>query len=161
MGRQGGFYMADEKKEPGVEGSEDLPKSREALEAEVKRLRARLRDVEDERTHRASAYRDLADEAEARTRRASREISRVVRGWVLAQLEGVRLTTDLVSDFARNMTNLGKPSVAPPHGGPREARRGATETTAGIRSSASDAMDRAWEIPEKMLDKFYETYKQA
>ena len=88
------------------------------------------------------------------TNRAIDEAGDVFRGSVLACVEGLRLTANVVTAFAEEVLDQNKP------GAERTTFSDLKRNLPGdIMNGLTEAVNRAVDIPSKMNDKFNESYK--
>jgi hypothetical protein len=157
----------------------DSPKSAESkpteqsLQEEVTRLRAQVKDLQEELTHRDPAtespgtpkdsseiLRDLPD-------RFMGEASKTVRDLILACLEPLRMAGDIVDAFAEETSAHNRPEERGTERGRfrsrtgRQSRSEAMNLSRDIYSGFIKAVDRSLDIPSKMVDRYHSTYKEA
>jgi chromosome segregation ATPase len=125
------------------------------LEADLNKMRSEVsrlnREHRGERRRSRSEGEDRVETIKDIVERVDGEGRRVFRALVLSQLEQMRLTADLVSSFAERIERE-NPADDPDleRDLPRDVMDGLLET-----------IDRSLEIPEKTIERFDETYKQA
>jgi hypothetical protein len=125
------------------------------LEVELNKMRsevARLnRDHHGERRTTRGEVRDRADTIREITERVDGERRRFFRAMVHSQMEQMRLAADLMSSFA---TRIERDNPADDPNVERDLPNDLLDTWL-------DTVDRALDIPEKAIETFEETYKQA
>ena len=118
------------------------------MRSEVARLnreqRQERRSTRSEGRDRVEAVREIAERIDGEGRRAFRAL-------MLSQVEQMRLTADLVSSFA---TRIERDNPADDPDLERDLPR-------DLLDGWLDTVDRALDIPEKTIETFEETYKQA
>jgi len=139
----------------------------QALHDEVARLRAQVKELQEElaQTETSAQSHDAPTETEELLKnlpdRMISEASKTVRAFTLACLEPLRVAGDIVEAFAEET----RP-------GERTAERGRSKTRTGKRSETTTlprdiyaglvkAVDRSLDVPSKMVERFYSTYKDA
>lgn len=129
------------------------------LEVELNKLRSEVARLNREhrpehRTERRGGRSETQDRVETIkdiVERVDGEGRRAFRAMVLSQMEQMRLTADLISSFATRIERDNPPDDPDVERDlPRDLMDGWLET-----------VDRALEIPEKTIETFEETYKQA
>jgi hypothetical protein len=137
---------------------------------DVVRLRARVKELEDELTKRdtrrdsgkdkndePSTTRRVADSF-SDVRRSKRDAAdRMVRGVTLASVEAVRVFADSVSSFADNVIrrNEGR------DGEGRSVRDMATRLPEDIATSMADAVDQFVDIPRRAADRYSKVHREG
>lgn len=157
----------------------DSPKSTESkpteqsLQEEVMKLRAQVTELQEELAHRdaspespgapretSEVLRDLPD-------RFTGEASKMVRAFTLACLEPLRLAGDIVDAFAEETSGRNRPEEPTAERGRfrtrtrRQSRSEAMNLPRDLYSGFIKAVDRSLDVPSKMVDRFYNTYKEA
>jgi len=146
----------------------------QALQEEVAKLRAQNKELQDElaRTRPSAESADTPTETSEVLRnlpdRLVSEASKTVRALTLACLEPLRVARDIVDAFAEETSGRKRPEerAADPGGRfrTRTGKQGRSATTAlprHIYSGLIKAVDRSLDVPSKMIDRFYNTYKDV
>jgi hypothetical protein len=109
---------------------------------------------------------DAVDSIRKSSNRAADEGSRYIRALTHSYIEGLRLTAGLMDTFtnevvARNHPDKKKAKEAAEDGTETHtSRRLVAQLPSDIYSGYLAALDESVEIPRKVLDKFYEVYKE-
>lgn len=121
-----------------------------SLQSRIKELEAELASKEKTKSSKKKDDDSMGDA----TNRAIDEAGDVVRGSILACVEGLRLTANVVTAFAEEVLDQNKP------GAERTTFSDLKRNLPGdIMNGLTEAVNRAVDIPSKMNDKFNESYK--
>ena len=126
------------------------------LEVELNKMRSEVARLnrehrQERRSGRSEGRQDRVETIKDIVERVDGEGRRAFRALVLSQMEQMRLTADLVSSFASRIERDNPPDDPDVERDlPRDLMDGWLET-----------VDRALDIPEKTIETFEETYKQA
>ena len=121
-----------------------------SLQARIKELEAELASKDKKESSKKKDDDSMGDA----TNRAIDEAGDVFRGSVLACVEGLRLTANVVTAFAEEVLDQNKP------GAERTTFSDLKRNLPGdIMNGLTEAVNRAVDIPSKMNDKFNESYK--
>ena len=121
------------------------------MRSEVSRLNREQRRERPERRGSRSEVQDRIETVKEIVERVDGERRRFFRAMVLSQMEQLRMSADLVASFAARVERDNPPDDPDVEKDlPRDLMDGWLET-----------VDRALEIPEKAVETFEETYKQA
>lgn len=134
-----------------------MPETKQELEDEVARLRNRVLELEKER--------DLDDRDRDKgkssrsprriTNRAADEGGGLFRGLALAGVEFVRATGSVMSSFADTVSDRNSPEN-------KDSRSDLTrDLPKDIYSGALNAVEQALDIPDRVIDKLHEGYKES
>ena len=137
----------------------------QSLQEEVAKLRAQVKELQEELGHtEASAEPGASEETSELLRnlpdRFIGEASKTVRALTLACLEPLRVAGDIVDAFAEETSGRAERGRS----GTRTGKQSRSETTSlprDIYSGLIKAVDRSLDVPSKMVDRFYNTYKDA
>ena len=126
-----------------------------SLEADLNMMRAEVnrlkREQREERRRDQPEGRDRVDTVREIVERVDNEGRRLYRAMVLSQVEQMRLTADLIASFAERVERDNPPDSP-------DLER---DLPRDVLDGFLDAVDRSLEIPEKTIERFEETYKQA
>jgi hypothetical protein len=150
------------------------PKEAESddLVAEIARLRARVEQLEAEVSPKSASgrERDVRKEPESRDigdlpERAIDEGSKLLRGLVLAAVEPLRIAGDLASQFGDELRARNRPERVRTRSEKRSDRTSPTglvsDLPRDITAGLSKIVDESLNIPGKVVDRFYEAYKET
>lgn len=146
--------------------------SGDELAAEIARLRVRVQQLEAEVSNKPprNREREVREEPESPNirdlpERALDEGSKLLRGLVLAAVEPLRIAGDLASQFGDDVRARNRPYRAR---GRSEKRSGETSPSGlvsdlpgDISAGLSRILDESLNIPGKVVDRFYEAYKET
>ncbi len=145
----------------------------QALQEEVTKLRVQVKELQEELAHTGASAEspDAPTETSEVLRnlpdRFIAEASRTVRALTLACLEPLRVAGDIVDAFAEETSGRNRPEERTAERGRSRTRTGKqsrSETTTlprDIYSGLVKAVDRSLDVPSKMVDRFYNTYKDV
>jgi|SRR5882762_6844880 len=141
----------------------------QALLDEVAKLRAQVKELQEElaQTETSAQSPDAPTETSEVLRnlpdRFISEASKTVRALTLACLEPLRVAGDIVEAFAEE-TRPGERTAERGRSRTRTGKQSRSETTSLPRDMYSGlvkAVDRSLDVPSKMVDRFYNTYKDV
>jgi hypothetical protein len=118
---------------------------------EMARLNRETRERTSDRRRARSETRDRVEDVREIVERVDGEGRRLFRALVLSQVEQLRLTADLVGSFAERIERDNRPDD------PDLERDLPRDVIDGLL----DTIDRSLDIPERTIERFEETYKQA
>jgi hypothetical protein len=128
------------------------------LHAQVRRLQARIAELEgDEQSTRPSTRSQLetaADRARDNTSRAVDEASNLLRGVTLASLEAIRTATDAVSTFVDEVYDRNRPDEAV------SMNDLARQLPGDIINGFAKGVERAMDAPGRAADTLSSTYRE-
>ena len=143
-----------------------------ALAAEIARLRARVQQLEAEASHKSprDRKRDVREEPESPhigdlPERAIDEAIKLLRGLVLAAVEPLRIAGDLASQFGEEVRARNRPDRVRSRSEGRSERVSPSDLVSAlprdISAGLSRIVDESLNIPGKVVDRFYEAYKET
>jgi hypothetical protein len=144
----------------------------ELAAVEIARLRARVQQLEAEISHKPprNREREVREEPESPNirdlpERAIDEGSKLLRGLVLAAVEPLRIAGDLASQFGDEVRARNRPDRVRGRSERRSEEtspRGLVSSLPGdISAGVSKILDESLNIPGKVVDRFYEAYKET
>jgi len=157
----------------------DSPKSAESkpteqsLQEEVTKLRAQVAQLEEELARREAspetpgAPRETSEVLRDLPDRFTDEASKMVRALTLACLEPFRVAGDIVEAFAEETSGRNRPEEPTAERGrfrartQRQSRSEALNLPRDLYSGFIKAVDRSLDVPSKMVERFYNTYREA
>lgn len=139
-------------------------KPREGQDDELSRLRARVSELEAElqkkttetrRSAREESRREAADAFSDVSRQKIDTVNRIVRGFTLASVEGVRLFADSVATFADTVSsrNTAKENAS--------VRDLSTRLPGDIAAGFADAVEHFADAPARMADRYSQAHKEG
>jgi len=123
------------------------------LRAKVKELEKKLERQKEEK--REASGQKLADSVSDAGKRYRKEVAKVWKGYTLAYLEGLKLSSDSIAKAAGDVSSQLDSKKEEP------ATDVLKELPEHVSSGYSQAIVDHAEISQRMIDKFYETYSAA
>ena len=135
-----------------------MPETKQELEEEVARLRAKVEELETDLASEKKRSRKSTKKTEktsSTSTRAIEETRGVIRGVTLAGVESLRVASSVLSSFADTVGERNRP----------EEKDSTADLTSDlpkdIYSGLVDAVDQALEIPGRVIDRLHEGYREA
>lgn len=137
-----------------------MPETKQELEDEAVRLRARVQELEKEldaetKKRKSSSKASQTGQTRSISNRATDEGSGLIRGVVLAGVESARLCGSVLSSFADTVSQRNRP----------EEKDSTAELTRDLPKDmyqgVLNAVEQSLDIPGKVIDRLQEGYKGA
>jgi hypothetical protein len=143
------------------------------LHAEISRLRTKVEQLQSEvsgkhsRSHSSAAEDDSpSDSAQDIPERALDEGGKLLRGFALASIETLRLAGNLVSELGEEVLDRNHPESPRSRSGKRSDARSTprslvSDLPGDFYAGLNSVVDRSLDVPAKVVDKFYQAYKET
>lgn len=136
--------------------------SEQSSEAELQQLRDQVQQLqaqlnEQNANPNGTSEKSTSDSMTDATSRCTDAQSQFLRGATLAVMEGLRLTTNVVSAFTGEVIDRSQPK----DGESRSAWELVQDLPGNVVSGISKAIDEAIEIPSKSAERFSDSYRQG
>ncbi|MEW6729940.1 MAG: hypothetical protein AB1489_01265 [Acidobacteriota bacterium] len=135
-----------------------MPETKQELEEEVARLRAKVQELEKELETEQEKQKSRSKTSESSkniSKRATDEGTSLIRAFTLAGVEFVRSTGSVLETFADTVSKRNQPKE-------KSSTSDLTrDLPKDVYSGGLDAIEQFFDIPGKVIEKLHESYKET